>query len=73
MDIGIARRRFGQQRGDPGERPPFQLRAPDRPVVGAVAVAMMADAAIAITDNDGIGAATRAVFEQTRDLAAISS
>src|SRR3546814_761021 len=52
--------------GDTGKRPAFQLFTPDRPAVGAGTAAMMAHAAITVADDDGIGAAALAAFEQAR-------
>lgn len=48
------------------ERSALQLLAPDCPAVGAVAAAMMTDAAIAVIDDDGIGAAADAALKEAR-------
>src|SRR3546814_13153705 len=52
--------------GDTGKRPAFQLFTPDRPAVGAGTAAMMAHAAITVADDDGLGGAALAAFEQAR-------
>src|SRR3546814_5416489 len=44
-----------QPLGDAGERAAFQLVALDRAAVGATALAVMAGAAVAVVDDDGVG------------------
>src|SRR3546814_17368407 len=56
-----------QPLGDAGERAAFQLVALDRAAVGATALAAMAGAAVAVVDDDGVGTAAHAAFEQARE------
>ncbi|SKB94349.1 hypothetical protein SAMN06295937_103319 [Sphingopyxis flava] len=49
------------------QRAAFKIGAPDRPIVRAGTATMMTDAAIAVADDDRIGAATGAAFEEARE------
>ncbi len=53
--------------GDARERAAFEFLALDRAAVVAIAFAVMAGAAVAIVDDNRIGAATLAAFEQPRE------
>ena len=53
--------------GDADERAAFQRLPLNRPPVRACALAVMAGAAIAVADDNRVGAGTHAAFEQARE------